>query len=75
MKWTKKAWNYSTYDVTHKKKTIQENLFSLQTQVFWGFEQLSSAFGARDIHMQTAGFRLKLYRQLTGIKMFEFNFS
>ena len=65
MKWAKKAWNYFTCDITHKKSKTQnqKNFFiadSNTCQVFWRFEQLSSAFGTRIMpaqrHMQTAGF-------------------
>jgi len=51
-------------DVTHKKSETQNPNFFIADmktcQVFWGFEQLSSAIVSRDIptqtHVQTAGF-------------------
>ena len=69
MKWAKKAWNYYTYDATHKKSETQnQKFFSLQIQrlvkcrVFWGFEQLSNTITWQAIplvkQLKTAWFRL-----------------
>jgi len=35
MKWAKKAWNNSTYDVTHTMETQNQKFFSLQTTCQW----------------------------------------
>ena len=61
MKWAKKAWNNSTYDVTHKKPKQFFFIADAKTcRIFWGFEQLSSAIVSRDItthkQVEAAGF-------------------
>jgi len=68
IEWADKASNYLTSNITHKKSQAKTNNFfviaDLKTcQVFWGFEQISSAIGLGVIqlrrHMKTASFRLK----------------
>jgi len=51
-KWAKVAWKSSTYDVTHKnQQPLTKNIFFIAKcktcQVFWAFQQLSTAFSTR----------------------------
>jgi len=65
MKWAKKVWNNSTYDITHKKIQNPKQKFFFHCrpktcQIFWVFKQFFSAIVGDDIlaqkHVQTAGF-------------------